>query len=139
MDRSRRKRRALQSDPEALASWEHSFRAVVFKKLSKQKSTLCSGYAYLIKKMTHLAGIECHIINGINLKTTKAGKETSLANHAWNTVLLDGKWYLCDATWAAGYFDDDKGIFVFDYDDRYFLMEPLLFAESHKELKVIEE
>ena len=56
----------------------------------------------------------------------------TVPNHSWNAVKLEGKWYLCDATWAAGYTDMNTYLFHFDYDDKYFLMPPEKFAETHQ-------
>jgi transglutaminase/protease-like cytokinesis protein 3 len=43
---------------------------------------------------------------------------------------LNGKWYLCDATWSSGYLDE-KDSFIKVYNDGYFLTDPILFGKSH--------
>lgn len=52
-------------------------------------TTVCQGYALLTYKMLNEAGITNRIVEG------RAGGQL----HAWNLVLLDGKWYHLDTTW----------------------------------------
>jgi len=130
-----RMRKKLDGDPEALVIWNNGFKKKVFKKLVKDKETLCSGYAYLIKEMSALAGLESEIVNGYgpmnNLKVDDLGDP----NHSWNAIKLDGKWYLADATWSSGLIDMSNYLFEYNYDDSYFLMEPSEFAKTHKPLE----
>ncbi len=130
-----RKLKKLRNLPDQRKQWQQNFTARVFATLQKDKSTVCTGYAYLLKKMAHYAGIECEIVNGFGLANNKIFKEGDFPNHAWNAVKLNGKWYLCDATWAAGYTLVTSDSFEFDYDNRYFLMAPQQFAKSHKPLE----
>jgi len=125
------KQRKLRNDSIALFRWHHSFKKEVFTKLLQEKETLCTGYTYLIKEMSNLAGLECEIINGFNegYHLKKSGKE--VPNHSWNAIKLNGKWYLCDATWSSGIIDMNGYDFIFQYDDSFFLMEPSNFAKSH--------
>ncbi len=48
------------------------------------KEAVCEGYAKAYKVLLNAMGIECDVV--IN------------AEHAWNVVLLDGKWYFVDVT-----------------------------------------
>lgn len=127
-----RQTKKLAQSPIALKKWQQHFTANVFATLQKDKSTVCTGYAYLIQKMAQYAGIECEIVNGFGLANAKTFKEGNPPNHSWNALKLDGKWYLCDATWASGYTIVTSDQFIFDYDNRYFLMEPLQFSKDHK-------
>ena len=127
-----RKRKRLISDPQKLNSWNAEVNKQIFRTLRQRKETLCTGYAYLIQTMCRLADIESEIIHGIG-NSDGIKKENMIANHSWNRVKLEDKWYFCDATWSAGYFDETNHLFVFDYDDSYFLMEPDKFAASHYE------
>lgn len=121
-------------NPEKRIQWQKTFTQKVLLTLEQEKSTVCTGYAYLLKKMAHYAGIQCEIINGYGLANGKKFKPGDPPNHSWNAVLLDGKWYLCDPTWAAGYTLVTSDQFIYDYDDRYFLMSPQSFAQEHKPL-----
>ncbi|MWV47340.1 transglutaminase [Paenibacillus sp. HJL G12] len=58
-------------------------------------STVCQGYSLLTYKMLKEAGITNRIVEG-----TAAPRDTGISQlHAWNLVLLDGKWYHLDTTW----------------------------------------
>ena len=48
------------------------------------KEAVCEGYAKAYKLLLNAMGIECDVV--IN------------AEHAWNVVQLEGKWYLVDVT-----------------------------------------
>lgn len=121
----------LRNSPHQLKQWQQTFTTKVFATLQKDKSTVCTGYAYLLRQMANYAGIECIIVNGYGLTNGKKNKTKDPPNHSWNAVKLNGKWYLCDATWAAGYTIVTKDKFEFDYDNRYFLMEPKQFSINH--------
>lgn len=129
MSMNNRKRHRLKNDPEGLQQWNKKFKKEVFAKLRRDKTTLCTGYAYLIKVMSAHAGLECSIINGYD--TTLRSKEMELPNHSWNAIKLNGKWYLCDATWSSGYTDIATYLFEFEYDNSYFLMHPADFIKTH--------
>lgn len=133
LSQNEHRRKKLKNDPDALYDWNQQFTKEVFNTLRQDKETVCTGYAYLIKVLSNLAGIECEIIDGYG--TTDGQKSNPDApNHSWNAVKLNGKWYLCDATWAAGYTDMSSFLFEFDYDNAYFLQKPSEFAKSHEPL-----
>ena len=130
MLKSKRKRRRFRNDAIQLEKWNKTFKKEVFSKLLKDKKTLCSGYAYLIKVLASHAGLESEIINGFG-NISAAFKSIQTPNHAWNAIKLNGKWYLCDATWASGFINETY-LFTFNYNDAYFLMDPEEFAKSHR-------
>ncbi len=126
-------RKKYKNDSIAYLKWNNAYKKTAFKKLRKQKKTMCTGYAYLIKELCFLADIECAIINGYGRSTTTNVTSLELANHSWNAVKLNDKWYLCDATWSSGYFIND--VFIKDYNLGYFLTDPRLFAKNHYPLE----
>ena len=129
-DKVDRKRKKLQNDNIAYLKWNNEFKKTAFKKLLKHKKTMCTGYAYLIKELCFLANIECEIVDGYGRTATSNVETLEFINHSWNAVKLNDKWYLCDATWSSGYTDSNQ-TFVQDYNDGYFLTQPVLFAKSH--------
>jgi len=129
-----RKRRKYTKDSISLLQWNTDYKKIVFRKLLKTKKTMCTGYAYLIKELCFLTGIECVIVDGYGRTISTNVKKLELANHSWNAVKLNNKWYLCDATWSSGYLDEMSG-FVKDYNDGYFLTDPVLFGNNHYPLK----
>ena len=125
-----RKRNKFKNDSISLAEWNSEYKKKAFKKLLKHQKTMCTGYAYLIKELSILAGIECQIIDGFGRSVTSNIDTLETANHSWNAVKLNNKWYLCDATWSSGYMDGEN-TFISDYNSGYFLVDPILFAKNH--------
>ena len=136
--KTRKKRKKLSENPEALTAWNNSFTPKVFENLLKYKKTACTGYAYLIRELASLANINCKIINGYGRTATLILDESSIPNHSWNTVELNGKWYLCDPTWSAGkiVIEEDGPRFEPDYFDGYFLAEPKFFIRNHYPIEI---
>ncbi|MFT7251211.1 MAG: hypothetical protein ACI9FW_000938 [Flavobacterium sp.] len=126
-----KERNRLKKDSIALNNWNKKFSVKVFKKLLKEKKTVCTGYAYLIKELSDLSNIKCEMIDGYGRTVNDNNKDSFVPNHSWNAVWLNNKWYLCDATWASGVFDLDKYVFEFNYNDGYFLSNPEMFATNH--------
>lgn len=58
-------------------------------------STVCQGYSLLTYKLLKEAGIQNKIVEG----TAYAEGNPQGQLHAWNLVLVDGKWYHLDTTW----------------------------------------
>ena len=129
-----RKREKFKNDSLGYIEWNNEFKKVAFDKLRKHKKTMCTGYAYLIKEMCFIAGIECKIIDGYARSFETNIEALESFNHSWNAVKLNNKWYLCDATWSSGYMINGS-LFVKDYNNGYFLTEPTLFAKNHYPLK----
>ena len=99
------KRKKLKDNTAEFLKWNSAYKKVMFKKLLKHKRTMCTGYAYLIKELCFLANIECEIVDGYGRTVDENINTLETANHSWNAVKLNNKWYLCDATWASGYTD----------------------------------
>ncbi|GAA4275580.1 transglutaminase domain-containing protein [Aquimarina mytili] len=125
-----RTRKKLKKDSLALLKWNNVYKKIAFKKLLKHKKTMCTGYAYLIKELCYLANIESVIVDGYGRSVDANVKELEIANHSWNAVRLNNKWYLCDATWSSGYMDQSN-VFIKEYNNGYFLTDPVLFGKNH--------
>jgi hypothetical protein len=125
-----KKRRKLKNDSIGYIKWNNEYKKIAFKKLLKYKKTMCTGYAYLIKELCFLANIKCKIVNGYGRAVESNIEKLESVNHSWNAVKLNNKWYLCDATWSSGYMINES-LFVQDYNDGYFLTDPILFAKNH--------
>lgn len=120
-----------QNDSLKQYKWNTSFSSQVFKKLAKEKKTICTGYAYLVKNLANLANINCEIIDGFGRNESSVASGLKYPNHSWNAVQLNNKWYLCDATWSSGVCNSNTFTFEFNYNDGYFLADPELFAKDH--------
>ncbi|WP_369997042.1 transglutaminase domain-containing protein [Winogradskyella sp.] len=129
--KNKRKRQRFMDDSIRFETWNNNFRKTIFKKLLKNKRTICTGYAYLVRQLANFANIECEIVQGYGRVSTTDINNLKLPNHSWNAVKLDGKWYLCDPTWASGIPNKETNRFRFQYNDGFFLSEPALFAINH--------
>ncbi len=123
--------RGKYTAPEERKAWNRAFSAHVFKKLLHEHKTVCTGYAYLVKELAFHAGIKCVIVDGYGRTAQSNIRGEGIANHSWNAVQLNNKWYLCDATWSSGAVDAKTGRFVKKFDAVYFLMDPALFIRNH--------
>ncbi len=125
-----RKRKKIKNAND-LKAWNTEFSKEVFKALVNKHQTVCTGYAYLVRELAHHAGITVTIVDGYG-RTAKANIGGSgVANHSWNAVLLNNKWYLCDATWSSGAIDLQNRVFIKKFDASYFLADPALFIRNH--------
>ena len=122
-------RKKLQNDSISYLRWNADYKKDAFKKLLKHKKTMCTGYAALIKELCFLANIDCEIIDGYGRNLNSNVDSLEMTNHSWNAIKLNNKWYLCDATWSSGYSINNR--FIKDYNNGYFLTDPILFANNH--------
>ncbi len=118
-----------------LLQWNRKFNKMVFEALQRDHKTVCTGYAYLVRELALHAGLTCVIVNGYAKHAGVDGYTLGDVNHSWNKIRLNGKWYVCDATWSSGIFNVSAGKFIKKYDDRYFLMEPTFFLQTHYTLE----
>jgi hypothetical protein len=97
----------------------------------KYKMAVCQGYSELFKKLCSNMNIPCEIISGYSKGFGyKEGKKFKSTDHAWNTVKIDGKWFLVDATWGAGYVDENEK-YVNKFTNEHFLTTPTTFVQKH--------
>lgn len=126
-----RQRVRLRDQPEELDNWNRDFNRHVFRKLAREHKTMCTGYAYLVKELASHAGIHCVIVNGYGRTTHTIVSGRVIANHSWNAVQLNGRWYLCDPTWSSGTIDPERKRFIHQFSEAYFLADPSLFIRNH--------
>ncbi len=93
----------------------------------KNRTIVCEGYAKLFKYILDKMQIQCVIVSG---EATNSTGETEL--HAWNCVLLDGKWYAIDVTWDDPLIEDG-GKLNNENRYKYFLKGANEFYKDHKE------
>jgi len=126
-----KKRRQLQNNTAAFSRWNAQMQSKVFKRLVRDKKTICSGYAYVVKALANLVDIECKIVDGYARSVRTNTEKIDFPNHSWNVVKLRGKWYFVDATQASGFYNLNENKYVKNYNDGYFLAEPELFVKNH--------
>jgi hypothetical protein len=84
----------------------------------KRKKAICKGYAETFKRLCELAGIRCRSVRGYVMGSSEV-------NHRWNTVNIDGKWYLVDVTLGSLFFLTPPDRFLRTHlpeDDSYTLL-----------------
>ena len=125
------KRQRAKLHGEKFLKWSEKFNRTVFEKLLQERQTLCTGYAYTIRALCFHAGLSCEIIYGYANPRGVAMVELPSVNHSWNKIRLNGKWYVCDATWSSGIVNPSSRQFIKRYNDKYFLPDPSVFAIDH--------
>lgn len=104
----------------------------ILQKTFRSKKAVCEGFTLLFQNLASLVGIKSEIIRGDSkTRLVDIGRKNTNSNHAWNTVLIDGKWRLIDVTWGQGYYDNNKGRMVKEFDPVYFDTEPEYFFAKH--------
>lgn len=109
--------------------YSYSARKVDTYNVLRKKKAICSGYANLIKELCDYAMVKCEVVVGYAKSVEHSVGKIKETNHAWNAVMLDDKWYLVDATWAAGYVKRRK--FQRNFDEYYYLADPDKFKFDH--------
>ncbi|MEJ1237972.1 transglutaminase domain-containing protein [Chryseolinea sp. T2] len=130
-EQNQRQRKKLHARPEELKEWSVEFSRKAFKILMKDKRAVCTGYAYVIRELSLHAGLSCKTVDGYGRTVASNIGGSGVINHSWNMVQLNGKWYLCDATWSSGATDSQSKQFIRRYDPSYFLAQPDLFIRNH--------
>lgn len=104
--------------------------AIVNKTLKTRKA-ICDGYSKTVKKICDLINLKCVVISGYTKSfTTEIGRLPLGGRHAWNAILIDGKWKLIDTTWGAGY-GNEQNRWIQRFDDYFFLTPPEDLINSH--------
>jgi hypothetical protein len=101
-------------------------------KVFKSQKAVCEGFTLLYNHVASLVGLKCEIVRGDSkTRPDDIGRKNTSSNHAWNMVLIDGKWRLVDVTWGEGYYDQSKGRLAKDFTPVYFDMAPKYFFAKH--------
>lgn len=94
------------------------------------KMGVCEEYAQSFKKLADLMSIEAEVLKGnVRSSSFDIGNVPNTTNHAWNSVKLNGKWILLDATWAAGYIMNGK--WKKEYNEYFYDIDPKKIRRTH--------
>lgn len=89
-----------------VAQWKVDYTDRVLRK----SKAVCEGYSMLFNCMCDYAGLQTDYVPRYIKKTPDEIGRMGTNDHAWNGILLDGKYYFLDVTWAAGgCFTNKKG------------------------------
>jgi len=93
---------------------------------------VCWQYSDIFCRLCRYADIPCETVKGY-AKTTllDLGKKRAKSRHAWNRVLVNGRWEAVDVTWASGYLDPKTGKFKRLVNGYWFLVNDSVFASTH--------
>ncbi|MEL6579129.1 MAG: transglutaminase domain-containing protein [Cyanobacteria bacterium J06621_12] len=99
-------------------------------KVLGDRTTICSGYSNLYHALAEAMNLEAAIVIGYAKGATPPNDiRFQDVNHSWNSVQIDGAWYLLDATFGAGSIEDGK--YVPKYNPYYFATAPQQFINKH--------
>ena len=121
------------------AERDKKINAFVFSKIDRSflaRKGVCIDYSLMLNALIEQFGLPSKVISGIAKTDVKdIGGEQLFKNHSWNAVRIDGEWKLMDATWAAGYIEEESKKFVWSYLEHYFFTAPADFVLNHFPLK----
>lgn len=104
----------------------------ILQKAFKSRKTVCEGFTLLYSHLATLVGLKSQIIRGDSkTRLSDIGRKNTTSNHAWNIVLIDGKWRLIDVTWGQGYYNENKGAMTKEFSSIYFDTPPAYFFAKH--------
>lgn len=92
------------------------------------KSAVCDGYTKAFKFILDNLGISCVEVCG-----TAQNSSGDTESHAWNDVLINGKWYAIDVTWDDPIIIGGYGVLTDQLRYTYFLKGSDTFYETHQE------
>ena len=99
-------------------------------KVLRDRTTICSGYSNLYQALAERMGLDGAIVIGYAKGATPPeDPRFKNVNHSWNSIKIDGDWYLLDATFGAG--SIESGRFVANYKPYYFATPPQQFFNLH--------
>ncbi|MRX39825.1 transglutaminase [Flavobacterium sp. LC2016-23] len=102
------------------------------QKAFRSKKAVCEGFSLLYQHLATLSGLKCQVVSGDSKRLLNdIGRKRLGSDHAWNTVLIDGKWILIDATWGQGYFDEKRQVVLKKFTPIYFDMATEYFYMTH--------
>lgn len=121
---------SMDTNEAGTLSGDRYYNYQVVQHVLKTKKGICDGYSRLFKTLCDSAGIKSEMVIGMG-KNSSSYIGIFDSNHAWNSVMIDKKWYLLDACWASGSCDDSVLVFTKGFDPFYFLTDPKKFSYDH--------
>lgn len=98
------------------------------EKVMKKNKGVCEDYSTLFDAMVQELGYRSYVIEGYT--KDERGKLNSSIGHTWNAIHYKGKWRLYDATWAAGYVENDSK-FIKRYNAKWYDIDPEAIIKTH--------
>ncbi len=95
----------------------------------RDRKGVCQGYAELFVEVARRMGVRAMEITGYTRGSAYKPGDRVVNDHAWNAVLIEGKWYLLDCTFGAGHFNGNN--YKKEYREHYFLTPPAEFIYTN--------
>lgn len=101
---------------------------------------VCQGYSSLYAALARAAGLRTKIINGSIIWPGQTWDAVGNSQtHAWNEVLVDGRWIILDTTWDSGGMDFSTHQFMPSLSHKYYDPDPTQFNQDHHKLSDISD
>ncbi len=94
--------------------------------------TVCEGYARGFQLLLRMVGIESGLVTG----TSTSPLNSSGRAHIWNTVEIDGAWYMADVTWDDSFDEENSRDYLnltTDQISKDHAFDPLFSLEAGQE------
>ncbi|MCL6559504.1 MAG: transglutaminase-like domain-containing protein, partial [Firmicutes bacterium] len=94
----------------------------------QSRSGVCEHFSRLAAALCRANKIPARVVRGY---ARREGENwSSEPNHAWNEVLVNGRWITLDVTWDAGYIEGDQ--FINSFTRTYLDPDPAFFTLTHR-------
>lgn len=110
------------------------YREMSTRELLRLKQGLCGDFSRLLCDLCQAAGLEARRISGYTKGYRYRQHLQALpSRHAWNVILADGRWFLTDVTWAAGFLtgSGENITSISRFEPFWFDVDPKAFIFTH--------
>jgi transglutaminase/protease-like cytokinesis protein 3 len=97
----------------------------VISKVLERRKALCGGYAFLFKELCKQVGLQSEVVHGFSKKYYSQARVTKKPDHTWNSVKINGTFYLLDLTLAVSQGQGSKP------NMSWFCTNPDFFIKTH--------
>ncbi|MEW6771427.1 MAG: transglutaminase domain-containing protein [Bacillota bacterium] len=94
----------------------------------RSRTGVCEHFSRLMAALCRANGIPAVVVRGY--LRNEGEPWPAEPNHAWNEVLINGRWVTIDATLDAGYVVNDR--FIKEFSRKYFDPDPARLALTHR-------
>jgi len=93
---------------------------------------VCWQYSDIFCRLCEHAGLPCQTVKGYaKVSLLDLGRKRTKSRHAWNRVLVNGRWEAVDVTWGSGYLDPRTKKFEKWVSAMWFFVNDSVFAATH--------
>jgi Transglutaminase-like superfamily len=89
---------------------------------------VCSGFSRLLWHLCEQSNIPARYVGGYGKDSTDV---STIQNHAWNIIRVEGQWHPFDVTWASDEWDDEGQILLAPTFENWFMPDANVFQTTH--------